>query len=196
MKNLLLIILTLHTFVAFGQLTTKQETIEREGFVFGFGVSSGIISITDSNQENPFDDTQGGIGFPNLKFGWMVDDRLAILGTLSGMNYEYQYEDEDKDRRFNTLVPTVQYWVKDRWWINGGVGLAMDFPALYEVDEVRDEEWNWGYAFSASTGFELTQRKRYTLDLQTNFQYGKTFLDGDEHRDAVVFSVGLGFNWY
>lgn len=192
MKNIFLIISTLYTFVAFGQLTTEQQSFERNGFVFGFGVSSGIISIDDSNQDNPFDKVQGNIGFPNLKFGWMVNGQLAILGTLSGMNYEY----EDKDRSFDAFVPTVQFWVKDRWWVSGGIGLAMDFPALHEVDDDNDEEWNFGYALSTSTGFELIQKKRYAMDLQANLHLGRTFLDGDEHRDAVVLSIGLGFNWY
>ena len=174
----------------FGQ--NNGYTIERKGFVFGFGIGGGVISIADSNDEVPFDEAQFGISLPNLKFGWMLNDYLAILATFPGMIYDY----EGKDRSFEAFIPSVQYWVNDRWWINGGIGLAMDFPALYEVDDLKNEDWNFGGAVALSTGFELVQNKRYALDLQTKLQMGRVHLDNDEHRDGVSFSIGLGFNWY
>ena len=122
----------------------------------------------------------------------MVNDQLAILATFPGMIYDY----EGKDRSFESFIPSVQYWFKDRWWVNGGIGLAMDFPAFYEVEDFRDEEWNFGCAVAFSTGYELVQRKRYALDLQTKIHMGRTSLDNNQHRDGVAFTVGLGFNWY
>jgi len=189
MKNLLILFFTLCTISLFGQET--KSTIERKGFVFGFGTGAGVINISESQQEVTFEETQGGGTFPNLKFGWMVNDRLAILGLYSGMIYDYQ----DKDRSFDALMPSVQYWVKDRWWVNGGIGLAMDFPALYE-DNIEDEDWNFGGAVAFSTGYELVQKKKFTLDLQTQLQMGWANLENDKDRDVVVLSIGLGFNWY
>ena len=189
MKNLLILFITLCTFSLFGQETNSM--IERKGFVLGFGIGGGVISISDSDQEIPFDKAQGGGSFPNLKFGWMVNDRLAILGLYSGMGYKYQ----DKNRSFDAFMPSVQYWVKDRWWVNAGAGLAMDFPAFYE-DNIEDEDWNFGGAVAFSTGYELVQKKHFALDLQTQLQMGWTNLDNDRNRDAVVLSIGLGFNWY
>jgi len=85
--------------------------------------------------------------------------------------------------------------VKDRWWINAGAGLAMDFPAFYE-DNIEDEDWNFGGAVSFSTGYELVQKKKFALDLQTQLQMGWSNLENDKDRDVVVLSIGLGFNWY
>ena len=189
MKNLLIVVFALCTLISYGQNETNQ--IERKGFVIGFGIGGGVISISDSDQEVPFDKAQGGGSFPNLKLGWMVNDRLAILGMYSGMSYEY----EDKDRSFDAFMPSVQYWVKDRWWVNAGAGLAMDFPAFYE-DNIEDEDWNFGGAVAFSTGYELVQKKNFALDLQTQLQMGWTNLDNDRDRDVVVLSIGLGFNWY
>lgn len=169
--------------------------IERKGFVIGFGVGAGVISTSDSDQQIPFDEAQGGVTFPNLKIGWMVNDRLAILGLYTGKLYEY----ENKHRSFDALIPSVQYWVKDRWWVNAGVGIAMDFPAIYRATievNLKDEDWNFGKALALSTGYELVQKKKFTLDLQTQLLVGTTSLDNDQHRDAVIFSIGLGFNWY
>ena len=189
MKNLLIITFTFFTLSLAAQ--ENSNTIQREGFVIGFGIGGGVISISDSDQEVPFDEAQGGGSFPNLKLGWMVNDRLAILGMYSGMSYDYQ----DKDRSFDALMPSVQYWVKDRWWVNAGAGLAMDFPALYE-DNIEDEDWNFGGAVAFSSGYELVQKKNFALDLQTQLQMGWTKLDNDKERDAVLLSIGLGFNWY
>jgi len=189
MKNLLVFVFTFCTLLSYGQNKTNQ--MERKGFVIGFGIGAGFISTSDSDQEVAFDDAQGGGSFPNLKLGWMVNDRLAILGMYSGMIYEY----EGKDRSFDALMPSVQYWVKDRWWLNAGAGLAMDFPALYE-DNIEDEDWNFGGAVAFSTGYELVRKKSFVLDLQTQLQMGWSNLDGGKDRDVVILSFGLGFNWY
>jgi len=189
---LLTLILTLCTFSVFGQLTTKQSPIERKGFIIGLGVGAGVITLEDSNQELTFDDAEGGIYLPNLKFGWMLNDRLAIMMSLPGMQYEY----EGKDRSFDAIVPALQYWVKDKWWINGGIGLTIDGPALYEIDDFDNEDWNFGTTVTISTGYELIQKGRYAMDLQTGLQMGRASLDGGEYRDGVIFKIGIGFNWY
>jgi hypothetical protein len=87
MKNLLIVVFTFCTLLSYSQNEINQ--IAREGFVIGFGIGGGVISISDSDQEVPFDEAQGGGSFPNLKLGWMVNDRLAILGLYSGMTDEY-----------------------------------------------------------------------------------------------------------
>ena len=189
MKSLLVYVFTFYTLLCFGQSETNQ--IERKGFVLGFGIGGGVISISDSDQEEPFDEAQGGGSFPNLKLGWMINERLAIFGLYSGMGYEY----EDKDRSFDALMPSVQYWVKDRWWVNAGAGLAMDFPAIYE-DKIKDEDWNFGGAVAFSTGYELAQKKNFALDLQTQLLMGWSSMENSKDREVVMFSIGLGFNWY
>jgi len=190
MKNLLIIVFTFCTLISYGQ--NDINPIERKGFVIGFGIGGGVINISESDQEMPFDEAQGGGSFPIFKLGWMINDRLAILGMYSGMSYEY----EDKDRSFDAFMPSVQYWVKEKWWVNAAVGLAMDIPAFYEDNIKDEEEWNFGGAVAFSTGFELVQKKKFALDLQTQLQMGWTYLENDKIRDAVILSIGLGFNWY
>lgn len=189
MKNLLVLIFTFCALLSYGQNEPSQ--IERKGFVIGFGIGGGVISISNSDQEVPFDEAQGGGSFPNLKLGWMVNDRLAILGMYAGMGYEFQ----GKDRSFDAFMPSVQYWLRDRWWVNAGAGLAMDFPAFFE-DNTENEDWNFGGAVAFSTGFELVQKKNFALDLQTQLQMGWASLDGSKDREVVILSIGLGFNWY
>ena len=166
--------------------------VERKGFVIGLGVGVGAISIADSNAETPFDEAQGGLSLPNLKIGFMLSDRMALLATFPGMIYEV----DDRDRSFEAFIPSLQYWVNDRLWVNGGIGLAMDFPALYDMKGLEGDQFNLGCAVAVSAGFELVQRKNFALDLQSKIHLGRVFLDNDIERDAASFSVGVGFNWY
>ncbi|MEL6924596.1 MAG: hypothetical protein AAFO94_11155, partial [Bacteroidota bacterium] len=186
MKNLIVLIICICSLSVAAQET--QSNIERKGFVIGLSLGGSAISISESISDANFDDAQGGLSLPNLKFGWMLNERLALMATFPGMIYEY----EGTDRSFDAFVPSLQYWMGNRWWINGGVGLAMDFPALYEVDNVRDEEWNFGCAVAISTGYELVQRGKFALDLQTKLYLGRVSLGDKQYRDAAIFSVGVG----
>ena len=190
MKNLLIFAFTFCTLLSYGQNETNQ--IERKGFVIGFGIGGGVISISDSDQEVPFDEAQVGGTFPNLKLGWMVNDRLAILGMYSGMGYEY----EDKDRRFDAFMPSVQYWVKDRWWIHGGAGLAIDAPALYDIKDNVNDDWNTGIAAMVSTGYEVYRKNKFALNVQSKLLVGGVKLNNNIDREAVQFSLGIGFSWF
>lgn len=190
LKTLFILAITLGAFSASAQ--EADTKVRRDGFVIGFGVGVGAGSISESNQEVPFDEGQFVFTLPNLKLGWMVNERLAILGTFHGMIYDF----DGKDRSFEAFTPSVQYWVKDHFWINGGVGLSVDMPALYEFDDLSSEDWNFGCAVSASAGYEFYQNDNYTIDLHTKLYLGRVFLDNDQYRDGVALSVGVGFNWY
>lgn len=171
--------------------TTNETTFQRDGFIFEFGLGGGIISVEDSKGIQTFDKSQGAISFPELKFGYMLNDRLAITAAMPGMIYEFQ----DNDRHFGGFIPSVQYWVKNRWWIHGGIGLAIDSPALYDIEDDVNDDWNFGCAVMASTGYEIYKKKNFALNVQSNLVLGRAFLDNDVDRDVVIFNIGLGFSW-
>ena len=168
-----------------------EETSKREGFIFEFSLGGGVISVEDSQGTQTFDKAKGAISFPELKFGYMLKDNLAITASMPGMIYEFQ----NNDRHFGGFIPSVQYWVKDRWWIHGGIGLAIDSPALYDIKDNVNDNWNFGCAVMASTGYEIYKKKNFALNIQSKLVLGRAFLENDMHRDAVIFNVGLGFSW-
>jgi len=185
--------LMLTSIVGFAQNnSTFDKTSTRDGFIFEFSLGGGVISIEDSEGLQTFDKSQGAISFPELKFGYMLNDKLAVTLSMPGNIYEFQ----DNDRHFGGFIPSVQYWVKDRWWIHGGIGLAIDSPALYDIKDDVNEDWNFGCAVIASTGYEFYKKKNFALNVQSKIVMGRTFLDGDVHRDAVTFNIGLGFSWF
>jgi len=178
--------------ITYAQNTKTEKTNQREGFMFEFTVGGGIISIEDSAGMQTFDKSQGTFVFPDLKLGYMLNEKLAITLSMPGNIYEFQ----DNDRNFGGFIPSVQYWVKDKWWIHGGVGLAIDSPALYDIKDDINDDWNFGCAVMASTGYEIYKKKNFALNVQSKLVLGRASLDGDAHRDAVIFNVGLGFSWF
>jgi hypothetical protein len=178
--------------ITYAQNTNSETTTQREGFLFEFVVGGGIISIEDSAGIQTFDKSQGAFVFPDVKLGYMLNEKLAITLSLPGNIYEFQ----DNDRNFGGFIPSVQYWVKDRWWIHGGLGLAIDSPALYDIKDDVNDDWNFGCAVMASTGYEMYKKKNFALNVQSKLVLGRASLDGDAHRDAVIFNIGLGFNWF
>lgn len=179
--------------VAFSQNNSNTETTpKRDGFMFEFGLGGGVISIEDSQGIQTFDKSQGAISFPEIKFGYMLNNKLAITASMPGMIYEFQ----DNDRHFGGFIPSVQYWVKDRWWVHGGIGLAIDSPTLYDIKDNVNEDWNFGPAVMASTGYEIYKKKNFALNIQSKLVMGRAFLEGDAYRDAVTFNLGLGFSWF
>lgn len=173
------------------QNTNSEITIQREGFIFEFTLGGGIISIEDSAGIQTFDESQGTFVFPDLKLGYMLNEKLAITLSMPGNIYEYQ----EYDRNFGGFIPSLQYWVKDRWWIHGGIGLAIDSPALYDIKDDINDDWNFGTAVMVSTGYEMYKKKNFALNIQSKLVLGHASLDGDMQRDAVIFNVGIGFNW-
>ncbi|WP_299099958.1 hypothetical protein [uncultured Winogradskyella sp.] len=177
--------------ITYAQNTNEETTTIRDGFIFEFSLGAGLISIEDSEGIQTFDKSQGTFTFPDLKFGYMLNDKLAITAVMPGAIYEFQ----DNDRHFGSFIPSVQYWVKDRWWIHGGIGLAIDAPALYDIKDDVNDDWNFGCAVMASTGYEIYKKKNFALNLQSNLVIGSAYLDEDAHRDVITFNVGLGFSW-
>src|SRR6056297_1245031 len=186
------IICTLSSTMAYAQNNAMSGKLsERSGFIFEFGLGGGIIGVEDSRGAQTFDNSQGALSFPELKVGYMLNDNLAITASMPGMIYEF----EDNDRHFSGFIPSLQYWIKDRWWVHGGVGLAIDSPALYDIEDTVNDDWNFGCAVMASTGYEIYKKKNFALNIQSKVVLGRAFLEGDVHRDAVTFNVGLGFSW-
>lgn len=173
------------------QNTNSETTTKRDGFIFEFVVGGGIISIEDSAGIQTFDKSQGTFSFPDVKFGYMLNKRLAITASMPGNIYEFQ----NNDRHFGGLIPSVQYWVKDSWWIHGGIGLAIDSPALYDIKNNINDDWNFGTAVMVSSGYEFYKKKNFALNVQSKLVLGGASLKGDAHRDAVIFNIGLGFSW-
>lgn len=169
-----------------------QKSDPRAGWIFGAAaggssltLKSGLIGVS----------TTGAASFPNMKIGYMLGSRTAALVSLPGTVYRYGWSGRERDRGFEGIIPSIQYWVKPRWWVSGGAGLAMDAPAFYDIKDETERKFYFGAGGIASTGFELWKKKRFALDIQARWHTG--YVNAPEgRRTGSAFSLMLGVNWY
>lgn len=180
------IILMLSSTQAFAQ--DNQTEPNRKGFVIGVSAGAGYLSIEGDAAPDSFEDS--GLSLPNLKIGWMLTPKTALLLSIPGVRYEF----DGVDRSFDAIVPSIQYWVRPNWWVNGGFGLGMDSVAGFGDGNGQDK-LNVGIAGMISTGFEIYKRGKFTIDLQGTIHAGHMYTDGD-HYDAGAIMAGVGFNFY
>ena len=189
MRTILILILTIVANYSFAQTNFDSKPTERKGFVFGLGLGAGALTLnTNDTVQTTFSTT-----LPNIKIGYMISNRLALLATLPGANYQYNR----KDRGFEAVIIAAQYWLKDNWWVMGGTGLTFDAPAFYTVKDPNIAAFYTGVpAFSFATGYEIWHKGRFALDLQYRIFLGKSNLPNDRQREGVSNMFIVGFNWY
>jgi hypothetical protein len=189
MRKFLILTLTIMANYTFAQVDLNNKPIERKGFVIGLGLGAGALTLNTNDTTNVSFSTT----LPNLKIGYMVNQRLALLALLPGANYKYN----GKDRGFEGLIIAGQYWVKNNWWVLGGTGLTFDAPAFYTVKDPKTAEFNTGFpALTFATGYEVWHKGRFALDLQYRIFLGKSNLPNNGQREGISNMFIFGFNWY
>ena len=189
MRNLLLLTLMLCANIAWAQNNTDRKQAERHGFVFGVGLGAGALSL-NTNDSNKI---HFSTSLPNIKLGYMLNKRLALLALLPGANYTYN----GKNRSFEALIFAGQYWLKDNWWLLGGTGFTFDAPAFYTVKDPKTAEFYSGLpAFTLATAYEVWHKGRFALDLQYRIFLGKSNLPNSGQREGISNMFIIGFNWY
>ena len=189
MRHICILYFVLWITNSFAQTHAERHAVDRKGFVIGFGIGAGLLTLNQNDSKSATFSTT----LPNLKLGLMVNKRLALLATLPGANYKYN----GKDRGFEALVIAGQYWVRDNLWVLGGSGLTFDAPAFYTVKEPKSADFNIGLpALTFATGYEIWHKGRFGLDLQYRLFFGKSNLPNDTQRKGISNMFVLGFNWY
>jgi len=159
----------------------------RKGFTIGASAGIGVLHFTEGMDDKS---TQGDISLPNLKMGWFLNERTAIYLNSVGQIYQ----DNGKDRSFEGIIPTVQYWASPKWWIGGGYGAALDTKVLYKNGDSR--KTNWGRGVIVSTGYEVLQRSKWALDIQSRLFMGHVDLDEGGKLEGTNFTLGVGITLF
>lgn len=191
MKFVLILPLLFVVCLLRGQDAVKKG-VERRGIVFGTALGVSRVQRSGSVLQR---DIQAGLSFPNFKIGGMLGRRTALLLYLPGSVYNYQGEGRRRDRGFEGMFPSVQFWPRERWWVLGGAGLAMDAPAFYDIQDAGERKFYFGAGMVAGAGYEIWRGRRSALDIQTRVHYGSV----DRPEGAMngwALNLLLGFNWY
>ncbi|MDF9797926.1 hypothetical protein OKW21_003189 [Catalinimonas alkaloidigena] len=185
MKKLILILICL--LPMFSISAQNQQPI-RKGFSIGASVGLGVLHFTQGGGDA---NTGADLSLPNLKLGWMINEKIGVFLNAPGQIYR----EKGRDRSFEGLIPAVQYWPANAWWISGGAGLGMDFPAFYDVENIEDKAFNFGKGVLLSAGYEVIQGKKWAMDVQAGLFMSSVHLD-EGQRDGASFTLALGFNFY
>ncbi len=189
MRTILILALVMMVNYTVAQTNSDKKPVERKGFVFGVGLGAGALTLnTNDTTTVSFSTT-----LPNIKVGYMLNNRLALLAMLPGANYTYN----DKTRGFEGVVIAGQYWIKNKWWVLGGTGLTFDAPAFYTVDDPKTAGFYTGFpALTFATGYEIWHKGRFALDLQYRIFVGQSNLPNSGQREGISNMFIVGFNWY
>lgn len=189
MRSTFIILLVCLFNSSWAQIHSENKLFERKGFMFGVGLGMGSLTL----KTNDTIDVSFSTTLPNIKIGYMINPRLAVLALLPGSNYKYK----GKDRGFEGFIIATQYWVKDKWWVLGGTGLTFDAPAFYTVkDPAKASFYTGAPAISLATGYEVWRKGKFALDVQYRIFLGNSNLPSGGHREGVSNMFIVGFNWY
>lgn len=191
MRSILTIFSLLFCLVLQAQ-NPSSARFARKGIVVGGAL--GLSSI-QHNAPGFSAEQQLGLSLPNIKVGTMVSSCTALLLYLPGTVYTYNKEGRTRDRGFEGIVPSVQFWAGDRFWLLGGAGLGMDAPAFYDIRDKTERKFYFGTAALAGLGYEIWRKKRFAVDIQGRVHYGRIKFP-TERREGLAFSLLLGFNIY
>ena len=189
MKNFVFILLILICFTSLKAQLSEPKKMQKKGVSVGLSLGLGQLKLS----ENDTTRKMMAATLPNIRIGYMLSERFALQLLLPGT----PYQKNGKTRGFEAIVISGQYWIKNRWWILGGAGVSIDAPAFWTIDDPKDIQFHWGVpAVTFATGFEILQRKSFTIDLQYRVYSGKVNLDQDKKLTGISNMFSVGFNWY
>lgn len=184
-----LLLVVVHSILA---QTPEKKPFTRGEFIFGAALGGSSLHLSGAALP---DETQAGLSLPNFKIGKMITGRTALLVYLPGTVYTYKGEGRQRDRGFEGIIPSAQYWLKERWWVIGGAGLGMDAPAFYDIKNKEERKFYFGPTALAGTGFEIWRKDSCTIDLQARAHYS-AISQPEGTLKGLAYSVLLGFNFY
>ena len=172
---------------AFGQVAGESvaKPGERAGFLFGVGLGAGFIDTAiDGTQRHA--SVTPTIGW---KIGSMIASDWAIQIVFPSAFYDYQGDPaspRERLRGFEGIIPSVQFWPRDRWWVMAGLGLGLDAPVFFDVENEAEGNFSVGIGGVAAVGYELIQRPLWNIDVQARIRYGTAAVTGGTRRSGSL----------
>ncbi|MBK6849055.1 MAG: hypothetical protein IPG96_16485 [Proteobacteria bacterium] len=120
---------------------------ERKGFTLQLELSGGGSTLLARGQGS--DETEAGLGF-NLGLGGFLTPRIALLGRLA--TFDWGITTADYDEGMSVLLgAALQWWMHDRVYLEGGVGVATTgvAPRGGETDDQSGMGLSLGVGYSA-----------------------------------------------
>ena len=184
-------LLALLIILSISAIAQEITDINRKGFVFGFssGVANSNFKFPSKNQNN----TNLAL---NWKFGYMLNPKFALLLNGAVSIYEYDLSDRKRLRDFGGVFASTQYFVSNKLWILGGVGVGTDAPVFYDLKPENSVEIKYysGIGAISSVGYEIYSNKNLVLDIQARINYSNVNLSiGKSNGFTTALLFGINF---
>lgn len=187
-----LLFLFVTSFLFFKTMPSFAQTTERTGYVFSISGGVSSLQLTTSSLS---DHSETYYSIPNFKFGWMVNPKTEVSLYIPANVYSYKGSGRHRDRIFEGLLPSVQYWFAEKWWVLGGAGLTIDGMTFYDTRNKSEIKFYFGPSVVAGTGYEVWSRKNMVIDLQGRIHAGSSNIP-EGKRTLLAFDFLVGVNWY
>ena len=168
----------------------KNEVL-RKGFMAGLssGIANSSLKFPSQNQNN----TNLAL---NWKMGYMLNSKLALLLNGAVSIYEYDLSDRKRLRDFGGVFTSAQYFVSDKFWVLGGIGIGTDAPVFFDLkpDKPNETKYYTGIGLISSVGYEIYRKKNIALDLQARINYSNVNLSiGKTNGYTTALLIGISF---
>jgi len=192
MKMRLILLLTLFSILSISAFAQDKTDITRKGMVFGFssGIANSNIYFPSKHQNH----TNLAL---NWKVGFMATSKLALLLNGAVSIYEYELTDRKRLRDFGGVFASTQYFVSDRIWVLGGIGIGTDAPVFFDLKPENEIEMKYytGIGSIVSCGYEIYRKNNFVLDLQARINYSNVNLPNGK-TNGFTTALLLGINFY
>jgi hypothetical protein len=168
---------------------TKNQREKRFIIEIAQGVSNLNINFPNKSQNS----NHLALGW---KLGYMINTKFGLVLNGAVSIYEYDLSDRKRLRDFGGLFASGQYFVSDKIWILGGLGIGTDAPVFFDLKPENEIETKYysGYGAISSVGYELFRFKKFAIDLQARFNYSNVKLPiGDTNGLSSALLLGISF---
>ena len=153
-------------------IQSNQTGPERGGFTLLLSLGVGFQSLDGEFT----DESATGLGGLNLGLGGFIGDKTAIMARVSGTNATYEIVDGAEFSVLSgTLALTLQYWISDTVFIEGGPGVGFgEISAETTFGSVSEDETGFGIVVGG--GFVVFNKGKNNIHI--GIEYAPAFLDG------------------
>ena len=130
---------------------------ERKGFTLQLELSGGGSTLFARGDGR--DETEAGLGF-NLGLGGFLTPRIALLGRIATFNWGITTAGYDEGASV-LMGPALQWWMHDRFYVEGGVGVAV--TSIAPLGEETDDKGGMG--FSLGVGYSAVNLWHHAFGL-------------------------------
>ena len=188
MRNYLVLAFCLFTYLSFSQKTSTKNNLDK-GLLVNCSVGVTHLVLIENNSTT----LHASLSLPNLSLGYRFNSKVAVFVHFPGSTFK----SEGKTRGFEGVLVGSQYWIKPKLWVKGGVGLCLDAPAFWTVDNPKTADFRIGFPeVMVGAGYEFYKGKKLVMDAQYKCYFGGTSSTINATRFGISNSIGIGFNWY